>query len=62
MADKEIKYSGAWKVYEDCGCVLYLEYPSAVCPACAAIRMASVKAEVPAPEPAKPEKESKGKA
>jgi len=56
MADKEIKYSGAWKVCEDCGCVLYLEYPSNVCPSCEAKRKA------PLPEvPAKPEKESKGK-
>ena len=36
MADKEIKYSGAWKTCEDCGCVLFLEYPSNLCPACEA--------------------------
>jgi len=41
MADKEIKYSGAWKVCEDCGCVLYLEYPHPICPACADKREAN---------------------
>ena len=74
MTDKEIKYSGAWKVCEDCGCVLYLEYPSPVCPACEAKReltesdMAEVEkklakalgAEIVVPT-FKAEKESKGK-
>jgi len=58
---KEIEYSGAWKTCEDCGCVLYLEYPSNLCPACEAKRKWNnmlAKAAAPAPEP---EKESKGK-
>ena len=53
---KEVEYSGKWKTCEDCGCVLFLEYPSPVCPACEAKRKADVKAETPMPEPEKARK------